>query len=162
MLPNHSPSSSLDSYVWRSILKVVTPLKHGFRIRIRNGASTSFWIDKWVGERSLIEDVDTKLHPLISHEMHVGDFIRDGRWVLDPIEHVIPIDCQVQIRSISLPTVSFGRDVLIWVPTRQKYILLVWVVIRFLPRICKWPTTLTPRCGCGSSVARKVWGSSFG
>ncbi|KAK7251105.1 hypothetical protein RIF29_34020 [Crotalaria pallida] len=89
------------SYTWRSICKVVTALKDGFRIRL-GGGDVSFWYDKWIDEGPLYLHI-----PFVDIQdslVTVRDIVEDGIWRLDKLVTMFQVPFAEKIQAIPVNT----------------------------------------------------------
>ena len=83
-------------YVWRSIVKAVGCLKERFQFEIHNG-ETSLWQQDYIGLGSLWEEV---FYVHISDvNKQVKDLWVDGRWCLDGLVNMLPMEVKYHILS---------------------------------------------------------------
>ncbi|XP_042486579.1 probable receptor-like protein kinase At2g23200 [Macadamia integrifolia] len=59
---------------------------------IDNGNLANFWKDKWWGPKPVLEKLQITDLPSLSFNAKVGDFIRDGKWALPELHHLIHRD----------------------------------------------------------------------
>lgn len=78
-----------QSPLWSDILKGRELLEKGLIVGIGNGGTTSLWYHHWIGEGPIYKFIDkdvpnSKTHWFVSH------IIRNGKWFLDDIRHLLP------------------------------------------------------------------------
>ena len=100
--------------IWRDILQGRALLQKGLIIGIGNGRSTSLWYHHWVGSGPIYKLIDkdipeSKAHWFVSH------IIRNGRWYLDDVRHIIPTDLCDLILATPLSMNDTHDDFIRWI-----------------------------------------------
>lgn len=86
-------------------------LQKGIIIGIGNGRSTSLWYHHWVGSGPLYKLIDKDIPESKSH-WYVSNIIRNGKWYLDNVRHIIPTDLCNLILSTPLSMHDDQEDLL--------------------------------------------------
>lgn len=110
---HYTPTAGV-SYTWCSIYHAADILKPGFVLRVGR-EDLSLWYDKWLKRGPICN-----LLPFVSiHDINLRlrDICHDGEWHFENIASHIPLDVQMEIRSIFLS--QDVDDVVIWGPSNN-------------------------------------------
>ncbi|OMO49818.1 reverse transcriptase [Corchorus capsularis] len=103
-----------QSSTWRGIRKTVDCIRNGSKWCIGDGVTTNFWLDKWVGDRALCQEIPHPEHSL-DRNTKVAAFIRDeGSWNLDDLSLIVALEKLDEIRAIPLPISPGVGDRCFW------------------------------------------------
>uniref|UniRef100_A0A2N9IBY2 Reverse transcriptase domain-containing protein n=1 Tax=Fagus sylvatica TaxID=28930 RepID=A0A2N9IBY2_FAGSY len=120
---NHLPSHRLGSSNWRALRAGHEVFRNGFRWVVNNGASVSFWFDKWVGKCPLR---DLILGPLTQEEesFKVCDLVSDGGlWDLGKLSFSLPLELIQLIKGTHISSFSPKHDSIVWDDPRGQFLL---------------------------------------
>ncbi|KAL4273675.1 hypothetical protein GQ457_13G010160 [Hibiscus cannabinus] len=105
----HTPCSRL----WTCLSNICDDLKECIGWEIRDGSSTDFWYDQWLGEDERL--AFSCLLPSPPRPMLVVDMLcESGRWDWSHIEHVLSRELVERIARVYPPRCDAGADKPIW------------------------------------------------
>ena len=115
--PSSSPmfaSSSGGSQFWRQLIKVRPIFPSLVKFVVRNGKSTRFWLDWWVGDTTLAVAYPTLFSYCADPEISIFELSAQG-WVLDFRRSLSPVELEDWHRLIAcFPLLSEEEDSVVW------------------------------------------------
>ena len=103
------------SVAWKGILSSRHIILDGLRWIVGDGNCINFWKFNWCYSVPLINFVDDSKKHLINENDLVSKFIKDGKWFLEEVENILPVEVIQSIQAVPIPYFSHS-DQFIWGP----------------------------------------------
>ncbi|CAN1746203.1 Putative ribonuclease H protein At1g65750 [Linum perenne] len=102
------------SGLWKGIKEVWPTLNAGLQWSIRDGKSTSFWLDQWLDSGQKLYEHAT-CQDQINPDTKVADFVdQNGNWDFANLNDVLPVNLVEAVAGMSPPMASLGEDTPTW------------------------------------------------
>ena len=115
--PSSSPmlaSASGGSQFWRQLVSIRPAFQSLVKFFVRNGKSTRFWLDWWVGDTTLAVAYPTLFSFCADHEISIFELSAHD-WVLDFRHSLSPVELDDWQRlTASFPLLSEEDDSVVW------------------------------------------------
>ncbi|CAN1124680.1 Putative ribonuclease H protein At1g65750 [Linum perenne] len=103
------------SPLWRAIKKVTQVMRLGMKMGLRDGAETSFWLDRWIdGGDRLIDLVSGSTADIDVHQPVNAFVSATGEWNWPLFDHFLSRDGCLQVAGMSPPMAGSGEDRITW------------------------------------------------
>ena len=111
------------SWMWRKLLKLRDMAYGFFKVEVKDGQSTSFWFDNWLGKGRLIDITGAAGTTYIGlpHRATVSDAVKQNAWAIRGERSRHYHDLHEAIVAEPVPAPQLGHDVVLWRVDNDEY-----------------------------------------